>query len=194
MLALAVGTAGCKACSSPGDDADASAGPTMPRGMLVPSSAPTGVAAMGPGALAERVRLSTAHDAGSWVELTPTAGESPERGAPGARWLSPEVMALLHDAFSRAQPGFDPFRPHRLDAPALRRLDAELAAFAGAWGAISTASSARAGFEGSELVQATKNDEEWRALREALLRTVDELRRMAVELAGQGRGLWVLGG
>ncbi len=192
MLALAAGTASCRACVSASDDADASSGPTMPRGMLVPSSAVTGDIVPSPVALPERVRLASAHDAGTWIELTPTAGEVPARGAPGARWVSPDVMTLLHDAFSRAKPGFDPFRAHLLDAPALRRLDAELAAFAGTWSAISTASSAHARFESSEVVQATKSDEEWRALREALLRTVDELRRMAVELAGQGRGMWIL--
>lgn len=168
----------------------------MPRGMLVPASAAPSVTG---GPLAARMRRAPSPDAGAWIALAPAAtGDTGERPpadvakVAGTTWVSPDAMTLLHDAFARAKPDFDPFRPHLLDAAALRKLDAELAAFAQAWAPVTTAAAAKARFEGSDLVRAVKTDDEWREVRDALLATVDAIRRDCVELAGQGRGLWVV--
>ncbi len=196
-LALALaGATGCRACESEAAP-DAGAQPTMPTGMLVPAtSEPAPVAPRFD--FAARMRVAPKRDAEAVVELAPApAGDSEEkkafeRNAPGARFLSPDAMGLLHECFARAKPGFDPFRPHFLDAKALVKLEKELSAFAATVSAISTAASARARFEGSDAVRSIVTDDEWRRGRDALVASIDELRRMSVDLAGQGRGLWVL--
>jgi|GEM_PF-3065826 len=147
-------TAACKSCdvrpAGPGDGGDDPAvaegphvQPTMPEGMLLPGAGGGGGAsgeggsdrgASGGGAsAAPGVRTARRVKAGPYAELQPAAaGDRPSRRdlaswSDASLFVSLEAMALLHEAFARALPGFDLFVPRLLGPDALRVLAGELA-------------------------------------------------------------------
>lgn len=187
--------AGCRACEDGGGGGDPP--PPMPTGMLAP--APSGSAAA-PADVAARLRVARRQTGGAFVELQiARPGDSADRVAfdhwqPASRFVPLDAMTLMHDAFARAKPGFDPFLPQLYDPAALGRLASELRAFRGQLGRVETAADARARWgASSELVRGLASDADWRAARGALLETVDELAAMAQDLSSKRESLWVLG-
>jgi hypothetical protein len=103
-------------------------------------------------------------------------------------------MAVLHEPFARALPGFDLFLPRLLEGEALGTLRIELLSLQGELLAMPSARAAKARWgEVSQTIQGLPEDPAWLAARITLLATIDELVALAKALESQGRGLWVLG-
>jgi hypothetical protein len=164
--------------------------------MLVPSPAASG---SGDVSGAERLMLTRAKKGGQWVELQiARPNDEPdrrsfERWQERSRFLSPDVMAVLHEPFARALPGFDSFLPRLFDRAALEQLRGELTRFNGSLRSVETLEAAK-GKWGAGWIAELPGDDAWIAARGTLAATVDELSSWAAGLAAKGDGLWVLGG
>lgn len=146
----------------------ASAGPTMPPGMLMPSASAASAAPGAPGAAGSGIARN--QKSGEWIELQ-LAGDhdAPDRARfdrfkGDSLFLSPGSFATLSEPFGRALPGFHPLRANLYPPDALGRLAGELDTFAKA--------PATSG-ESASLAR--------------------ELSAYARDLSGRGKSLWVLG-
>lgn len=163
----------------------------MPAGML----SPTSDAAAKPRSL----RLEKGIKAGSWVELQiAEPKDEPSRTAfehyrDDSRFLSVDVLAVLHKPFASALPGFDLFVPRLFSGERLARLIDELAELDKTLSYVKTAASAREkwGIQ-SELVREIRDDAEWLTVRATIAATAHDVAAFAKEASGKGRGLWVL--
>lgn len=145
-----------------------------------------------------RLRLGRGVASGTWVELqSTTAADSPTRSdfdrfRGDARFLTLDAMALLHDAFARASPGFDLFVPRLLDRDACARVAVELRVLVTEWSRSGPGAGRARWGSRSELVRAL-DDSSWSAVRDTFVATLEELVRLFDEAARDRRAIWVLG-
>lgn len=201
VLVLVLG--GCRACDTPshgpaeaGGAGTIPSGPHMPAGMLSPSATPSDAGAKSRASL----KLEKGVKAGSWVELQiadpkdEASRSTFDHYRDDSRFLSLDVLAVLHKPFASALPGFDLFVPRLFAGEKLTRLIDELAELDKTLSYVKTAASAREkwGMQ-SELVRDIRDDADWLAVRATLAATARDVAAFAKEASGKGRGLWVLG-
>ena len=173
----------------------------MPPGMLNGAAAEDGAAAEPLDDVA-KVRIARGKKSGEWMELQ--AATPGEKGEPSAaarlvrfkddsRFLAPAAFTLLHAPFAKALPGFDAFQANFFSPAALARLAAELETFAREVAGVDNAAAAKTSLAGvSDLVARVRSDEEWRTLRDTLVKTMRDIASFATELSKSDRGLWVV--
>lgn len=192
---------GCRCGDGDADKRETEASlPTMPTGMLSPlpeGATPRPSSGSGP----DRLAIARAQTSGEWVELQVQRGAGDdkarralERWKPDSRFVSFDVMVLLHDPFAKALPGFDLFLPRLFEGSALTTLRTELTSMRAVVAGVTSLPSAKARFgEVSSLVRELADDSAWRAAQATLLATIDEIVAFAAELEKKSLGLWVLG-
>lgn len=191
---------GCRCGEGDADKREPEASrPTMPTGMLSPL--PEGATPPRPSSGADRLAIARGQTSGEWVELQVqrSAGDDKarrtfDRWKPDSRYVSFDVMVLLHDPFAKALPGFDLFLPRLFEGSALTTLRTELTSMRAVVAGIANLPSAKARFgEVSALVRELADDSAWRSAQTTLLATIDEIVAFAAELEKKSLGLWVLG-
>lgn len=127
VLAATNALGGCRSCNEDKGTREAvPSGPTMPKGMLVPSDA------VAPASTTASLRIARNVKGGPWTELqVARPGDRADRKdfhhwRDESSFVSLEAMTLLHEPFARALPGFDLFLPRLYPPDALTKLATEL--------------------------------------------------------------------